>query len=155
MSKYTGQRSIKKIQVIGNGILSIVSDTSKLEQMEKRYTRNTLIYGFINSQNHSNTNHEITRFFRLHLLGEKREEILRKVKEFEEKMCTENKQLDTYRETRTKYQHDIQQIQALRNRISMASKKIKILENERTSREDIIAMHNKKIQVFVVYTHTY
>lgn len=47
MSKYTGQRSIKKIQVVGNGILSIVSDTSKLEQMEKRYTYNTLIYGFI------------------------------------------------------------------------------------------------------------
>ncbi|XP_035736266.1 structural maintenance of chromosomes protein 5-like [Vespa mandarinia] len=121
MSKYTGQRSIKKIQVVGNGILSIVLDTNKLEQMEKR----------------------------LNLLEGKREEVLRNVKEFEEKMCKENKQLDIYRETRTKYQHNLQQMQALRNRISIADKKIKILENERTSREDIIAMHNKKIQTIV------
>lgn len=77
------------------------------------------------------------------------------MKEIEEKMCTENKQLDIYRETRTKYQHNIQQIQALRNRISIANKKIEILENERTSREEIIEMHNKKIQVFIVYTHTF
>ncbi|KAI4478557.1 hypothetical protein M0804_011880 [Polistes exclamans] len=121
MSKYTGQKSIKKIQISGNGILSIVLDTNKLQQMENR----------------------------LKDLKEKKEEILSKIKEMDEVLIIETKKLDKYREDRTKYQQNIQQIQVLKNRISIVSKKIENLENERTSKEDIIATYNKHIQEIV------
>ncbi|XP_015177763.1 PREDICTED: structural maintenance of chromosomes protein 5 [Polistes dominula] len=121
MSKYTGQKSIKKIQISGNGILSIVLDTNKLQQMEKR----------------------------LKMLIEKKEEILSRINEINETLTTENKKLDKYREDRTKYQQTMQQIQTLRNRISIVSQKIEKLENERTSKEDIIATYNKHIQDIV------
>ncbi|KAK2582225.1 hypothetical protein KPH14_004573 [Odynerus spinipes] len=121
MSKYTGQRSIKKIQITGNGILSIVLDTNKLQRIDER----------------------------LKSYAEKKEEIINTIKETEEKMYKENEQLDKYRAARTKYQQDIQQIQVLRNRISIINKKIESLENERTSRDEIIAAHNKEIQTII------
>ncbi|KAI4489641.1 hypothetical protein M0802_010900 [Mischocyttarus mexicanus] len=122
MSKYTGQKSIKKIQISGNGILSIVLDKNRLQQIEKR----------------------------LKVLMERKEKTLSEIKQLEEIVSVENKKLNKYREDRTKYQQNIQQIKALQNRILMAYKKIENLKNERTSKENIVAAYNKHIQEIVI-----
>lgn len=121
MSKYSGQRSVKKTQLSGNGILSIVLDTKEIQRIGKR----------------------------IKMLTEKKEELINKIKATEEKMCKENEKLDKLRATRTKYQQYISQIQAVRSRISIINKKIDSLEKERTSNEDIIAMFNKDIQKII------
>jgi len=80
-------------------------------------------------------------------LQEKKNQILIYIKETDDKICEETKQLDKYRADRNKYQQNIQQIQALKSRIRIAADKIKQMEIDRTSIDDIRAAYNKEIQV--------
>lgn len=52
-------------------------------------------------------------------------------------MREQNEELDKYRADRNKYNQDLQQIQALKSRISMVERKLKDLQNERTSIDKI------------------
>lgn len=70
------------------------------------------------------------------------------VKKTEDKIQDETKELDRYRADRSKYQQHVQQIQALQSRIRIAADKIKQMEEDRTSIEDIKAACTKEIKVF-------
>lgn len=85
--------------------------------------------------------------FRLKNLQENMNQISIHIKEKEDKICVETKELDKYRSDRNKYQQNIQQIQALQGRIRIADKKIKQLETERTSVDNIKAACTKEIKV--------
>jgi uncharacterized protein YydD (DUF2326 family) len=80
-------------------------------------------------------------------LQEKKNQILIYIKETEDQICEETKQLDKYRADRNKYQQNIQQIQALKSRIRIAADKIKQMEMDRTSIGDIRAACIKEIKV--------
>ncbi|XP_015433616.1 PREDICTED: structural maintenance of chromosomes protein 5 [Dufourea novaeangliae] len=121
-SKYTGQKSIGMQPVSGKGgMLSIVLDKSKLLKIEEK----------------------------LKLLKERKNNAFNKIKEIEEQICEHNKELDKYRANRNKQQQDLQQIQALKSRISMVERKIMTLQNERTSIDKIKESTTKEIKVIL------
>ena len=74
--------------------------------------------------------------------------MINKVKQLDEQACEQNKELDEIRASRNKHQQNLQQIQALKSRISMVQKKILDLQNERTSVEKIKESSTKEIKVF-------
>jgi len=78
----------------------------------------------------------------------KRNQIAIYIKEIEDKIHEETKALDEYRTSRNKYQQKIQHIQALKSRIYIATDKIKQLEMDRMSIDDIKATCAKEIKVF-------
>ncbi|XP_076240283.1 structural maintenance of chromosomes 5 isoform X2 [Calliopsis andreniformis] len=130
-SKYTGEKSISMQPVSSTKLLSIVLDKSKLMKIEER----------------------------LKILREKKGNTFNNIKEIEEQICEENKEIDKYRADRNKYHQDLQQIQALKSRISMYEKKILDLENERTSIDkikeattnDIKVLLNKQLNIYKTY----
>lgn len=73
------------------------------------------------------------------------------VKEIEDKISEETKGLNECRTNRNKCQQNIQQIQALKSRINIATDKIKQMEMARTSIEDIKATYTKEIKVFFLF----
>lgn len=109
ISKYTGERSVRIQPVSKTGMLSIVLDKSKLQRIEER----------------------------LKQLRDKRNDVINQIKKLEEQICEQSKIQDTYRTERNKYQQSLQNIQALKSRLTMAQKKIENLQNERTSIEEI------------------
>lgn len=121
VSRYTRTTSTRIVQVTGNGLLSIVLDKSKLQRLQER----------------------------LKNLQENMNQISIHIKEKEDKICVETKELDKYRSDRNKYQQNIQQIQALQGRIRIADKKIKQLETERTSVDNIKAACTKEIKAII------
>lgn len=80
-------------------------------------------------------------------MQEKKNQILIDIKEEEDKILEETKELEKYRSDRNKYQQNIQSIQALKSRICIATKKIEQLEMERTSIDNIKATCTKEIKV--------
>lgn len=81
-------------------------------------------------------------------MQEKKSQNLIQIKEIEDKIREENQTLDEYRANRNKYQQNVQQIQALKSKIHITEGKIKQLEMDRTSIEDIKATCTKEIKVF-------
>ncbi|RLU20141.1 hypothetical protein DMN91_006747 [Ooceraea biroi] len=121
MSKYTRATSTRISRVSGNAMLSIVLDKSRLQRIQER----------------------------LQSLQEKRNCVLLHIKETEDKICEETKELDKYRADRNKYQQNIQQIQALKGRLRIVAGKIKQMETDRTSIDDIKAACIKEIKVII------
>ncbi|XP_012530407.1 structural maintenance of chromosomes protein 5 [Monomorium pharaonis] len=120
-SKYTNEISTRISRVNGNGMLSIVTDKTKLQKLQER----------------------------LQNFQEKRDQIAIQIKEIETKMHEETKALDEYRASRKKYQQNIQNIQALKSRIHIAENKIKQMETERMSIDDIKATCTKEIKAII------
>ncbi|XP_011880783.1 PREDICTED: structural maintenance of chromosomes protein 5 [Vollenhovia emeryi] len=120
-SKYTRETSTRISRVRGNGMLSVVLDKSKLQNLQER----------------------------LHNLQEKKSQLAIHIKETDDKIGEENKVLYEYKASRNKYQQNIQHIQALRSRIDMAINKIKQMEKDRMSIEDIKAIHTKEIKALI------
>lgn len=81
-------------------------------------------------------------------MQEKKNQILIDIKQEEDKICEETKELEKYRTDRNKYQQNIQHIQALKSRIRIATNKIEQLEMDRTSIDNIKAACAKEIKVF-------
>lgn len=79
--------------------------------------------------------------------------MLNHIKQKESKINEETKKLDGYRSDRNKYQQNIQQIQALKGRIHMSTDKIKQMEIERTSIDNIKEACAKDIRVFLINTY--
>lgn len=88
-------------------------------------------------------------FFRLRILKERKSNVFNKIKQIDEQVHEQNKELDEYRISRNKYQQDFQQIQTLKSRISMIQKKIVDLQNERTSIEKIQESSANEIKVLL------
>ncbi|XP_076169145.1 structural maintenance of chromosomes 5 isoform X2 [Ptiloglossa arizonensis] len=130
-SKYTGQKSIKMQPVSSTGMLSIVLDKSKLLKIEEK----------------------------LKILRETNNSIFKNIEQIQEQIREHNKELDKYRANRNKDHQNLQQVQALKSRISMIEKKIVNLQNERTSinkiREtstnEIKVILNKQLKVYETY----
>ncbi|XP_076749456.1 structural maintenance of chromosomes 5 isoform X2 [Xylocopa sonorina] len=120
-SKYTGAKSIGMQPVSGTRMLSIVADKSRVLNIEEK----------------------------LKVLREKKSDVLNKVKKIDEEVYEINEELEKYRAKRNKYQQDLQQIQTLKSRMSMAQKKIEDLQNERTSIERIKESFTKNIKVIL------
>lgn len=87
-------------------------------------------------------------------MQEKKSQILIHSKEIEDQIKEETKILDEYRANRNKYQQNIQNIQALKSRIHIATDKIKQMEMARASIEDIKATHTKEIKVYFFFNKT-
>lgn len=81
-------------------------------------------------------------------LQERKNTVINKVKQLDEQAYEHNKELDEIRASRNKHQQNLQQIQALKSRISMVQKKILDLQNERTSVEKIKESSTKEIKVY-------
>ncbi|XP_043507403.1 structural maintenance of chromosomes protein 5 isoform X1 [Frieseomelitta varia] len=120
-SKYTGEKSIGMQPVSGTGMLSIVLDRSRMLNIEEK----------------------------LKALQERRNTVINKVKQLDEQAYEQNKELDEIRASRNKHQQNLQQIQALKSRISMVQKKILDLQNERTSIDKIKESSTKEIKIIV------
>ncbi|KAG9429029.1 structural maintenance of chromosomes protein 5 [Apis mellifera carnica] len=118
-SKYTGEKSIGMQPVSSTGMLSIVLDKSRLLNIEEK----------------------------LRILKERKSNVFNKIKQIDEQIHEQNKELDEYRINRNKYQQDLQQIQTLKSRISMIQKKIVDLQNERTSIEKIQESSANEIKI--------
>ncbi|XP_071634268.1 structural maintenance of chromosomes protein 5 [Temnothorax longispinosus] len=118
ISKYTREVSTRISRVNGNGMLSIVLDKAKLQDLQER----------------------------LQKLQEMKSQKLNHIKEIEDEISEETKALEEYRTKRNKYQQNIQHIQALKSRIHMAENKIKQMEMARTSIENIKATCTKEIK---------
>ncbi|XP_072759051.1 structural maintenance of chromosomes protein 5 [Anoplolepis gracilipes] len=121
ISRYTRTTSTRISQINGNGTLSIVLDKSKQQRLQER----------------------------LKNLQEKRNQILIDIKEEEDKIKEETKELDKYRTDRNKYQQNIQQIQALKSRIRIAINKIEQLEMDQMSIDNIKVACNKEIKAII------
>lgn len=83
------------------------------------------------------------------ILKERKSNVFNKIKQIDEQVHEQNKELDEYRISRNKYQQDLQQIQTLKSRISMIQKKIVDLQNERTSIEKIQESSANEIKVLL------
>lgn len=81
-------------------------------------------------------------------MQEKKNQILIGIKQEEDKICEETKEIEKYRTDRNKYQQNIQHIQALKSRIRIAANKIEQLEMDRTSIDNIKSACTKEIKVF-------
>ncbi|XP_050458298.1 structural maintenance of chromosomes protein 5 [Cataglyphis hispanica] len=121
ISRYTRTTSTRISQVNGNGMLSIVLDKSKLQRLQERLTN----------------------------LQEKKNQILIDIKQEEDKICEETKEIEKYRTDRNKYQQNIQHIQALKSRIRIAANKIEQLEMDRTSIDNIKSACTKEIKAII------
>lgn len=142
-SKYTGEKSIGMQPVSSTGMLSIVLDKSRLLNIEEK---------FVNNFTWKNVNWMYCYwnfFFRLRILKERKSNVFNKIKQIDEQIHEQNKELDEYRINRNKYQQDLQQIQTLKSRISMIQKKIVDLQNERTSIEKIQESSANEIKVLL------
>ncbi|XP_071557366.1 structural maintenance of chromosomes protein 5 [Temnothorax nylanderi] len=118
ISKYTREISTRISRVNGNGMLSIVLDKAKLQKLQER----------------------------LQELQEMKSQTLNHIKEIEDEISEETKALEEYRTNRNKYQQNIQHIQALKSRIHIAEGKIKQMEMDRMSIENIKATCTKDIK---------
>lgn len=76
-----------------------------------------------------------------------RERVAADMKAVEAKLRQANAELDELRAAKQLAQRNAQTIQSLNSRISIAEKKIKALQEERTSVEDIKAASARQIQV--------
>lgn len=85
----------------------------------------------------------------MRILKERKSNVFNKIKQIDEQVHEQNKELDEYRISRNKYQQDLQQIQTLKSRISMIQKKILDLQNERTSIEKIQESSANEIKVLL------
>lgn len=85
----------------------------------------------------------------MRILKERNSNVFNKIKQIDEQIHEQNKELDEYRINRNKYQQDLQQIQTLKSRISMIQKKIVDLQNERTSIEKIQESSANEIKVLL------
>nr|XP_003704386.1 PREDICTED: structural maintenance of chromosomes protein 5 [Megachile rotundata] len=117
-SKYSGEKSTTMRTISGNRMLSIVLDKSKLSHIEQK----------------------------LKMLRAEKINISNQMKEIEEEICGQTKELDKHRATRNKTQQDCQQVNALKSRISLVIKKIESLQNERTSIDEIKQSYTNKIK---------
>ncbi|XP_076285291.1 structural maintenance of chromosomes 5 [Lasioglossum baleicum] len=132
-SKYTGQKSIGMQPVHSTGMLSFVLEKSKLLKIEEK----------------------------LKMMKENKNTICNQIREIEEKICEHNKELDKHRASRNKHQQDLQQILAIKSRISMVEKKIRDLQDERTSidkikeytMKEIKVILNKQLQFYKIYNN--
>ncbi|XP_067207450.1 structural maintenance of chromosomes protein 5 [Linepithema humile] len=118
ISKYTHVISTRMSRITGNNMLSIVLDQNNLQKLEER----------------------------LQNLHEKKSQILSDIKEKECTISEETEKLDGCRSDRNKHQQNIQHIQALQGRIRITTNKIKQMEKERTSIDDINAACTKDIK---------
>lgn len=66
----------------------------------------------------------------------------------QDKICKQTEDLDKCRSDRNKYQQNIQSIQALKSRIRIAEDKVKQMEMDRTSIENIKRSCVTEIKVF-------
>ncbi|KAL0107255.1 hypothetical protein PUN28_015650 [Cardiocondyla obscurior] len=121
ISKYTHETSTSISRINGNGMLSIVLDKSKLQKLQER----------------------------LRKLQENKNQTLSYIKEMEDKIREETNILDEYRANKNKFQQNIQNIQALKSRIHIATDKIKQLETAHTNIEDIKALYTKEIKAII------
>ena len=85
----------------------------------------------------------------MRILKERKSNVFNKIKQIDEQIHEQNKELDEYRINRNKYLQDLQQIQTLKSRISMIQKKIVDLQNERTSIEKIQESSANEIKVLL------
>lgn len=85
----------------------------------------------------------------MRILKERKSNVFNKIKQIDEQVHEQNKELDEYRISRNKYQQDLQQIQTLKSRISMIQKKIVDLQNERTNIEKIQESSANEIKVLL------
>ncbi|KAG5329555.1 SMC5 protein, partial [Acromyrmex charruanus] len=120
-SKYTHETSTRISRVHGNGMLSIVLDKSKLQNLQER----------------------------LQNLQEKKNKISINIKEIEEKLHLKTKTLDEYRANRNKCQQNVQHIQALKGRIHIAEDKLRQLEMGRMNIDDIKATYTNEIKAII------
>ncbi|KAG5343223.1 SMC5 protein, partial [Acromyrmex heyeri] len=120
-SKYTHETSTRISRVHGNGMLSIVLDKSKLQNLQER----------------------------LQNLQEKKNKISINIKEIEEKLHLKTKTLDEYRANRNKCQQNVQHIQALKGRIHIAEDKLRQLEMGRMNIDDIKATYTNEIKTII------
>ncbi|XP_076647779.1 structural maintenance of chromosomes 5 [Halictus rubicundus] len=120
-SRYTGQKSIGMQPVRGTGMLSIVLEKSKLLKIEET----------------------------LRMLKDNKNTICNKINQIEEQICEQNKELDKHRVSRNKFQQHLQQILALKSRITVIERKITNLQNERTSIDKIKESTTNEIKVIL------
>lgn len=85
--------------------------------------------------------------FRIQALQKQKNDLLSLIKEAEDKIQEETGEVDKYRAERSKYQQHLQHITALQSRIRIAEDKIKQMEEDRTSVDDIKAACTKEIKV--------
>lgn len=83
------------------------------------------------------------------VLREKKNKESNKLKQLDEQVHEQNKELDKIKATRNKYQQDLQQIQTLKSKIYIVEKKVVDLQNGRTTVEEIKISSTKKIKVLL------
>lgn len=83
------------------------------------------------------------------VLREKKNKESSKLKQLDEQVHEQNKELDKIKATRNKYQQDLQQIQTLKSKIYIVEKKVVDLQNGRTTVEEIKKSSTKEIKVLL------
>lgn len=83
------------------------------------------------------------------VLREKKNKESNKLKQLDEQVHEQNKELDKIKATRNKYQQDLQQIQTLKSKIYIVEKKVVDLQNGRTTVEEIKESSTKEIKVLL------
>lgn len=83
------------------------------------------------------------------VLREKKNKESNKLKQLDEQVHEQNKELDKIKATRNKYQQDLQQIQTLKSKIYIVEKKVVDLQNGRTTVEEIKKSSTKEIKVLL------
>lgn len=83
------------------------------------------------------------------VLREKKNKESSKLKQLDEQVHEQNKELDKIKATRNKYQQDLQQIQTLKSKIYIVEKKVVDLQNGRTTIEEIKKSSTKEIKVLL------
>lgn len=83
------------------------------------------------------------------VLREKKNKESNKLKQLDEQLHEQNKELDKIKATRNKYQQDLQQIQTLKSKIYIVEKKVVDLQNGRTTVEEIKESSTKEIKVLL------
>lgn len=83
------------------------------------------------------------------VLREKKNKESNKLKQLDDQVHEQNKELDKIKATRNKYQQDLQQIQTLKSKIYIVEKKVVDLQNGRTTVEEIKESSTKEIKVLL------
>ncbi|XP_046478425.1 structural maintenance of chromosomes protein 5 isoform X1 [Neodiprion pinetum] len=120
-SKYTREKSTKMSTVAGNGSLSVILDTDKLNDIQQR----------------------------LRLLVDRKTAVAQKVVAIEKKLEDAEKEMVELRAERGQCQHHIEQMKTVRSRIAMTTQRIDLLQAQRTSIEEIKETCKREIQAVV------
>lgn len=117
ISKYTGDKSTRMSRVVGDGSLSIILDTTKLQGIQARLVS----------------------------LHDQRKAAALSAVEIEKQLTEAEEKMKELRAQRGEFQRHIEQIKTVRTRIGMVERKINDLQTERTSIDEIKETNKREI----------